>query len=239
MAVRAGRRAALPLTVAGVGLAVIVALQGIPNRHSIEGDLTGRSATALRAAGLSTVDVSFVGRDGTVRAHSPADADRALAIVRAQDGGRVVTAQVIIDTPAPVETPSPPPAPSPTPSPTPAPPAQVQGQLAALPTVTFEVGSATLTPDGQTVVARVATILRDNPGVRISIEGHTDSTGTAQANLELSHARAQTVLATLVSLGIQAQRLTATGFGATRPQVPDTGAANQAINRRVAFVVQP
>src|SRR3954447_20836351 len=113
MAVRDGRGAGLALSVAGAGLAVIVALQAVPNRHSIEGDLTSRSTNALRAAGLSTVDVSFVGRDGTVRTHSRADAERALAIVRAQDGVRVVTAQVTPGAPASAPTATPTPTPTP------------------------------------------------------------------------------------------------------------------------------
>jgi outer membrane protein OmpA-like peptidoglycan-associated protein len=92
-------------------------------------------------------------------------------------------------------------------------PQQVQTQLGELPQVTFLNNSATLTPEGQTVVANVAAILKANPTVRISIEGHTDTRGSEAANLTLSQARAQAVLSTLVSLGIAADRLTATGFG--------------------------
>jgi len=115
----------------------------------------------------------------------------------------------------------------------------VPDQLVALPTVTFVTGSATLTAPGAQVVAQVADILRANPEVRISVEGHTDSTGTPAANQALSQVRAGTVLTTLVSLGIAADRLTARGFGSSRPKVPDTTPANQAVNRRVEFVVQP
>jgi outer membrane protein OmpA-like peptidoglycan-associated protein len=221
--------------VAVLGFTAIYVAQDVPNRHRIEADLTGRSTTALRGAGLSTVDVRFVGRDGTVRAHSRADADRALAIVRAQDGVRVADA-IVIGAPTPVPSPSASPAPSPSATPSPA-PSDVQNQLTGLPNITFETDSATLTAQGRAVVENVAGILKAHPTVRVRIEGHTDSTGTPDRNLALSQARAETVRATLVSLGIDPARMSTAGFGATRPLVPDTTPANQAINRRVEFVV--
>ena len=230
------RRRLIAAGVAVAGFAVLFVVQGIPNRHAIEADLTGRSSRALHDAGLSTVDVSFVGRDGTVVAHSQADADRALAIVRAQEGVRVASARVVGTPTPPVPGPSPTELPQPQPSPS-VPPPTVQNQLTSLPNVTFETGSAVLTAQGLTVVQNVATILKANPTIRVRIEGHTDSTGTPQTNLTLSQARAETVRATLVQLGIAPDRLSTAGFGATRPLVPDTTPANQAINRRVEFVV--
>lgn len=113
----------------------------------------------------------------------------------------------------------------------------IQQQLAGLPRITFQSGSATLTPAGRAVVERVATLLTANPTIKIRIEGHTDGTGTDGANLILSRSRAETVRGTLVALGIAADRLTSVGYGETRPKVPDTSPANQAINRRVEFVV--
>jgi Outer membrane protein and related peptidoglycan-associated (lipo)proteins len=229
-------RGALAVGVGVAGFVVLFVLQGIPNRHSIEADLTGRSTKALRAAGLSTVDVSFVGRDGTVRARTAADASRALVIVRAQEGVRVASAIVL---PGPQTAPVPSPSPSAAPSPSLSAPPEVQTQLTELPRITFETGNATLTPEGRTVVENVATILKSHPAVRVRIEGHTDSTGTPESNLVLSQARAETVRATLQSLGIASDRMTTAGFGDTRPLVPDNSPANQAVNRRVQFVVLP
>jgi len=125
------------------------------------------------------------------------------------------------------------------PQPTTAPPQEVQSRLAALPPITFVSGSATLTPEGRAVVGTVASILAANPAIRVRIEGHTDSRGAAAANLVLSQARAQTVLGTLQSLGIAANRMTAVGYGESRPKVPDTSVANMAVNRRVELVVLP
>jgi outer membrane protein OmpA-like peptidoglycan-associated protein len=117
-------------------------------------------------------------------------------------------------------------------------PAQVQTQLIALPTVEFENDSATLTPQGHAVVENAASILRANPAIRVSIEGHTDLTGTAEHNQTLSENRARTVLSTLVSLGIAADRLGSKGFGESRPKVQGSDTAANAVNRRVEFIVQ-
>ena len=116
-------------------------------------------------------------------------------------------------------------------------PAQTQTRLNSLPRVTFANKSATLTAEGRKVVAEVAGILKANPDAEVSIEGHTDSVGSAASNLKLSRDRARTVRSTLIAAGIAAGRLTSSGFGSTRPKVPDTSAANRAINRRVEFIV--
>jgi outer membrane protein OmpA-like peptidoglycan-associated protein len=113
----------------------------------------------------------------------------------------------------------------------------VQQQLVDLPPVTFLLGSATLTPEGRAVVAHVADVLAANPAIRVRIEGHTDTNGTPESNLVLSQARAQTVRDTLVSLGVAPERLTPVGLGQSGLKVPDDTPANQAINRRVEFIV--
>lgn len=120
----------------------------------------------------------------------------------------------------------------------PMPPEVMQRELTAIPPITFENDSATLTAAGRTAVEEAADLLRRNLRVKVRIEGHTDGNGSAARNLTLSQARAQAVLDALVSLGIAADRLSAIGFGETRPKVPDTSADNRAINRRVEFVVE-
>jgi outer membrane protein OmpA-like peptidoglycan-associated protein len=255
-------RRVLAVVVAAAGLAAVVAGQDLPNRHAIEQDLTHRSVLALRAATVSNVDVSFTGRDGTLTAGSRDEGERAAAIVRALDGVRVANLRVVtrIAAPSPGRPPgprnslspggslspgpslSPSVSPTPGPSPTPGagtPPPPVQQQLVSLPPVTFLLGSAQLDAAGLAVVRQVAGILQANPAIRVSIEGHTDTNGTPEANLILSQQRAETVRATLESLGVAPDRMTATGFGQTRLKVPDDSPTNQAINRRVEFVVRP
>lgn len=89
--------------------------------------------------------------------------------------------------------------------------------------VTFEIGSATLTPQARQNLDAFAVALGDPAlsGLRFSVEGHTDATGPADSNQRLSEARAASVVAYLVSHGIQAARLVAAGHGETRPRLDD------------------
>ena len=99
------------------------------------------------------------------------------------------------------------------------------------------MNKANLTPKGKEVVDRVANILKKYPGVKITIEGHTDSDGKAEYNLKLSQGRVDTVKAELVNSGISADRLKPIGYGETKPLVPNDSAENKARNRRVEFKV--
>jgi outer membrane protein OmpA-like peptidoglycan-associated protein len=105
--------------------------------------------------------------------------------------------------------------------------------------MTFASGSATLTPRGRAVVGRMAELLAGEPGTRLRIEGHTDDSGTARVNRELSAARARTVRLTLQYRGIERSRLSSLGRGEARPLVPNTSEANRAANRRVEVTVLP
>ena len=113
-----------------------------------------------------------------------------------------------------------------------------QQALSALPRITFENGSDTLTPGGLAIVHQAADILKADPGRTVSIEGFTDDLGDWDVNKELSTARAQTVLTTLVASGVEAGRLSSFGWSEEHPKVPNTSAANRAVNRRVEFAVR-
>jgi outer membrane protein OmpA-like peptidoglycan-associated protein len=89
-------RARLGWPVAIAGLILIGLAQAVPNRHSIEDNLTQRSVTALEAAGLNGIQVSFVGRDGSLGVPRQSDVDKARSIVAALDGVRVVSAHTLI-----------------------------------------------------------------------------------------------------------------------------------------------
>ena len=75
--------------------------------------------------------------------------------------------------------------------------------------------------------------LKDNSGLRISIEGHTDDIGTEEYNLELSIKRAKSVYNWLVNKGIDPDRLEYRGFGRNRPLYSSTEERYRTINRRV------
>ena len=102
--------------------------------------------------------------------------------------------------------------------------------------INFDTAKATLKPDGQEVVNEIASVLKANPTLKLSIEGHTDTTGTADKNKKLSVDRATTVMNYLIAIGIPKANLKAIGYGAEKPLVPNTSAENKAKNRRVELV---
>jgi outer membrane protein OmpA-like peptidoglycan-associated protein len=85
----------------------------------------------------------------------------------------------------------------------------------------------------------VAQVMKAHPEVqRVTIEGHTDDTGSAATNRKLSQARAEAVRDYLVGKGVEASRLEAKGFGPDRPVQSNKTKAGRDANRRVEFVVQ-
>ena len=104
--------------------------------------------------------------------------------------------------------------------------------------VTFETDRARLLPASLATLDRVAQGLRDNPEVRVVIEGHTDSTGSAAHNQALSEARASAVRDYFIDKGIAAHRLTKRGFGGTKPVASNATPEGRARNRRVELTRQ-
>jgi outer membrane protein OmpA-like peptidoglycan-associated protein len=78
--------------------------------------------------------------------------------------------------------------------------------------------------------------MKANPGLKLSVEGHTDNAGGAEANKALSLARASSVAKAVVAGGIDAARLSATGFGQERPVADNRSEEGRAKNRRVELV---
>jgi len=102
--------------------------------------------------------------------------------------------------------------------------------------INFDTDKSDLLPDGQKIVDEILTLMKSNPTLKIAIEGHTDNSGSADRNRKLSTARANTILKSLISRGIAANRLTAAGFGAERPLVANDSEVNMYKNRRVELV---
>ncbi len=103
--------------------------------------------------------------------------------------------------------------------------------------IRYATASYDLTDHSKFVLDQFIEYLKENPTMRIEIQGHTDNEGIAAKNKVLSQNRADGVKAYMVSKGIKASRLTAKGFGQEDPKVPNTSAANKAQNRRTDFKV--
>jgi outer membrane protein OmpA-like peptidoglycan-associated protein len=102
--------------------------------------------------------------------------------------------------------------------------------------INFDTDKASLRPDGEQVVGEILKLLKDDPKLALTIEGHTDNTGAPSHNTELSQKRAEAVVQTLVKGGIDKSRLQAAGYGATKPLADNADEAGRAKNRRVELV---
>jgi len=102
--------------------------------------------------------------------------------------------------------------------------------------ITFDVGRSTIKPESMGEINRIATLMRENPTLKFSVEGHTDATGSAATNQTLSEARSQAVVDKLVENGIARDRLQAAGKGQNSPIADNGTDEGRAKNRRVEFV---
>ncbi len=103
--------------------------------------------------------------------------------------------------------------------------------------ILFNTDSDVITSDSAAVIQQIAKGLAANPDLKVEIDGHTDSTGAAAHNMDLSKRRAEAVKNVLVSqFNIDASRLTTAGLGSTKPIDSNDTATGKANNRRVEFV---
>ncbi len=103
--------------------------------------------------------------------------------------------------------------------------------------ILFNVGAATISQDSMRVLDAIVSVALRCPDGKIAVLGHTDSDGDAEQNRELSEARANAVRNTLVDAGINGGRLTAIGYGETRPIAGNDTSEGKAANRRIEFRV--
>ena len=101
--------------------------------------------------------------------------------------------------------------------------------------VQFVTGSAKLTLSAKAELNKGVVILTEHPALNVAINGYTDITGKAATNLLLSQKRADAAKAYFIAKGINADRLSATGFGVENPVADNKTAAGRAKNRRVEF----
>jgi outer membrane protein OmpA-like peptidoglycan-associated protein len=112
-----------------------------------------------------------------------------------------------------------------------------RGLIVNMSDVLFDTGKYTLKPGTQVSLAKVAGILEAYPGLKVQVEGYTDSVGSDEYNQKLSENRAGAVKDFLVSQGVSANNITSQGFGKADPVADNSTAAGRAQNRRVNLVV--
>jgi outer membrane protein OmpA-like peptidoglycan-associated protein len=99
--------------------------------------------------------------------------------------------------------------------------------------INFDTDSDVIRDESKPTLDRIAAVLKGHPDWKLTVEGHTDSTGSAEHNRQLSQKRAESVKAYLQTAGIDAARLQAAGLGATKPVASNDTALGRAQNRRV------
>jgi outer membrane protein OmpA-like peptidoglycan-associated protein len=112
-----------------------------------------------------------------------------------------------------------------------------RGLIVNMSDVLFDTGKYTLKPTTQVSLAKVAGILQAYPGLKVQVEGYTDSVGSDQLNQTLSDNRARAVKDFLVAQGVSMNNITSQGFGKNSPVADNSTSSGRAQNRRVNMVV--
>lgn len=221
-----------------LGSALVIGLSGCASDFQRGGERAGGTATASTSSDRAWYQQPVVcglaggligGSIGyAVSGESDEDAGAATGAVAGAAVGGLLCADRTPE-PAPVA------APEPMPEPEPAPVTEFE-TVTLDSEVTFAFDSDEIRPGAHHTLDGVATTLRDNPDLRVRIEGHTDSVGSAQYNEGLSQRRADSVRDFLGSRGIADQRMTTRGYGENRPVATNETDEGRAQNRRVEIV---
>lgn len=113
----------------------------------------------------------------------------------------------------------------------------VRDGFSRIETVEFKTGKSIISPESEENLRNLASILINHPDIKIEIGGHADSSGDRDSNLILSKERANAVLAWLVQNNINQERLSAIGYGDTRPLADNSTSSGRRNNRRVTFKI--
>ena len=102
--------------------------------------------------------------------------------------------------------------------------------------INFETGKSDIKPESKPIVDQIVAMLKQNPDLKVSVEGHTDNVGSDKSNKTLSENRAKSVMTALISGGIEKSRLSSKGWGATKPIADNSTEDGRYKNRRVEIV---
>ena len=111
------------------------------------------------------------------------------------------------------------------------------GDAVVLQNIQFEFNSSALTADSESGIQILVAFLKRNPELKVELAGHTDNVGSENYNQKLSADRAETVRKALIANGIDEARLTAKGYGASKPLAPNDTETNRALNRRTEMII--
>jgi len=112
-----------------------------------------------------------------------------------------------------------------------------EGTTIQLKSVLFKRGTSDIKDGSFEELDRVYIMLKKNPTIEIELAGHTDNTGSAKLNIELSQKRSDRIKEYLVEKGINSKRLQSKGYGGARPIASNKSEATRKLNRRVEFTV--
>lgn len=112
-----------------------------------------------------------------------------------------------------------------------------KGKKITLENIYFDQSSPVLRTESFVQLDELATVLKDNPDLKIEVRGHTDNVGDLFENVKLSKGRCESVMDYLIKKGIASNRLSVTGRGPMEPIAPNDTEANKKKNRRVEFLV--
>jgi outer membrane protein OmpA-like peptidoglycan-associated protein len=112
-----------------------------------------------------------------------------------------------------------------------------RGLIVNMSDVLFDTGKFSLRPAAREKLAKVAGLVAGHPGLRLDVEGHTDSIGSDDYNQQLSEHRGESVREYLTGQGMAASSVTSKGFGKTQPVASNDTASGRQQNRRVELVI--
>jgi len=102
--------------------------------------------------------------------------------------------------------------------------------------INFDTGKSIIKDESKPIVQQIVGMLKSNPELKLSVEGHTDNVGNPASNKILSEDRAKSVVTAIISQGIDAERLNSSGFGQDKPIGDNNTEEGRARNRRVELV---
>jgi OOP family OmpA-OmpF porin len=219
-----------------IGLVALIALSGCSAMQerrwgacAVAGGLLGAGIGGGAAGGSVNAYEGGPGNDGSHEETAAAAAGGALV------GGIVgaLLGHMICD---PRDEAPPPPPVAQIPPPPPAPPKGTK--LATVGEAFFDFNKAQLKPSAEDVLAEAVRTLKQNPDMRVTVEGHADSVGSDAYNERLSEKRAQAVKGYLVRQGIESSRISTEGLGESKPVASNSTADGRAKNRRAEIIVQ-